>query len=353
MKQLLEQVEANSTYVEIPDRGHVFPGMMATDQLSAFYREHLSARTVPPRRPDNFTLTVARPFDTASKHGVRVWELLLPGQIGKVEVWTNNLSGACHVRTSNIRTLTLPWTPDHCSSTMADGQDITNMVHSSPQGSLRNNQGHWAIASTSDTDAGGTRDSATKTTHRQLGGLDAIMRTHGKFRIVAKGGHAADFVALQLSRNLLQYYFADAHIDVVDEEEEDDRDPTSNVIRVIEAPQLHLPTAGAAHQTASKDTRPAVFVTDHEGVKHDYRSQGGLAAVYVHPRPSGHTEIVIWGSDEIGLDIAARLAPMLTGVGQPDFIVADKTMLWKGAGGVLCMGFFDIYTQPSRNSYFT
>jgi len=68
-------------------------------------------------------------------------------------------------------------------------------------------------------------------------------------------------------------------------------------------------------------------------------------------------ELDVWGSDARGLEIAARLVPMLTGVGQPDFVIADKTMLEQGAGGVLAMGFF-IGLLPgdltaSTNSYFT
>lgn len=40
------------------------------------------------------------------------------------------------------------------------------------------------------------------------------------------------------------------------------------------------------------------------------------------------------------MDVAARLVPMLTGVGQPDFEIDDMMMSWKGTGGELATGFF-------------
>ena len=48
-------------------------------------------------------------------------------------------------------------------------------------------------------------------TGKQLGGIDAILGTNGVFKIVYHGEDTYD-VALQISRNLQQYFFADSSV---------------------------------------------------------------------------------------------------------------------------------------------
>jgi hypothetical protein len=43
---------------------------------------------------------------------------------------------------------------------------------------------------------------------------------------------------------------------------------------------------------------------------------------------------------------------MLTGVGQPDFVVLDRRMLAKGVDAVLAMGFLDTAWEVSAGSSF-
>lgn len=84
-----------------------------------------------------------------------------------------------------------------------------------------------------------------------------------------------------------------------------------------------------------------------------YQSDAGLGVIMLRPLKGEQVELLIWGADEEGLAIAARLMPMLTGVGQPDFVIADRRMLWGGAGNVLGMGYFDHLWNVTRESYLT
>jgi hypothetical protein len=43
--------------------------------------------------------------------------------------------------------------------------------------------------------------------------------------------------------------------------------------------------------------------------------------------------------------------PMLTGVGQPDFIIVSKRCAWEGAAGVHAMGSFDNSWGVSETSF--
>jgi hypothetical protein len=60
--------------------------------------------------------------------------------------------------------------------------------------------------------------------------------------------------------------------------------------------------------------------------------------------------LVVWGVDAASLQVAARLVPMMTGVGVPDFVIADSRMLWKGIEGTLAMGFLDEKWLVSSNA---
>ena len=84
-----------------------------------------------------------------------------------------------------------------------------------------------------------------------------------------------------------------------------------------------------------------INVRDSTGYIRSYPLEAGLGAIFLTPMTGQKLELVIWGFDEIGLCNAARLVPMLTGVGQPDFILVSKASAWKGAAGVLAMGLFD------------
>ena len=76
----------------------------------------------------------------------------------------------------------------------------------------------------------------------------------------------------------------------------------------------------------------------NDGEHKAYAFEDGLGAIFLSPLPDCRLEIVVWGLDELGLRLAARLFPMLTGVGQPDFIIVRRRCAWEGAAGVLAMG---------------
>lgn len=107
--------------------------------------------------------------------------------------------------------------------------------------------------------------------------------------------------------------------------------------------------------------RPAfpIDLVENEGLalrKHNdtstiFKLQEGLGAIFLRPMPNERLELVIWGFDRLGLRLAARLLPMLTGVGQPEFSVVSKRNAWEGAAGVLAMGFFDSFWNISNSSF--
>lgn len=82
-------------------------------------------------------------------------------------------------------------------------------------------------------------------------------------------------------------------------------------------------------------------VKDSRGRQHEFGKGDGLGAAFLRPLDGERLELVLWGTDSDSLSQAARLVPMLTGVGQPDFIILSDAARWRGVEGALALGFFD------------
>ena len=175
--------------------------------------------------------------------------------------------------------------------------------------------------------------------------MNAILRTRSPFSILATA-KTAD-VAVQLSRNFLQYFGADSHIQISKEVAESLSVGSGNRILVIEAGDV----PGSVLQNFPFEIGGSVIsIRTSSGVRR-FGPRTGLGALYLRPLKDEGLELVIWGADERGLQQISRLAPMLTGVGQPDFIVLDDSARFKGHGGVLASGFFDYRWNVSGTSF--
>lgn len=333
MSQLIRQSDASSIYTELAGENHWFEGIMTTDQLSSFYKQQLNsanAQTIPPHE---FTFTVANPADTGPKHGVKVLQLDRPGQLGRVDV--SFAHSVCNIRTSNILSLELPGIYPHTHEIFVDNYLIDFSLPIDSSTLWKSPDGSWRVLPRGERKA--SRQGA------QLGPMDAFLRTSGTIQIIRQSS-TVQRIALQISRNLCQYFAADTNI--VDHSSSE----FGNSVRVAVGGQLSPSVEGIsaleAHSTG-------VVVRTGKGDHKIYPSGNGLGAIFLRPLDYDAVELVVWGSDEEGLEIAARLVPMLTGVGQPDFVIADRKMLWGGAAEVLAMGFFDHEWNVSGMSYLT
>ena len=354
MHQLLPQSGSESTYHEMEGKPHYWDGVMTTQPLSEFLEHQLTQRVdhdgndIRIRR--SFTLTTMNPADTSSLHGIRILGLTMPGQLGKVEV-TPEGPHAYTLYTSNVRGLEIS-----AQALESDIISIDDEVVNLEKGGILTtieltSEGTWVVSNKT------TNATLPTTRHgRQLGSVDSILRTKGAFQIVnhhSEHAEAVERIALQISHNLCQYFSADTEITTNMSEAVNSR--TGNVVSVylgVEVPPLPIPMGAGGH--GIKVCQDRIETEDARGSKRIYRSRGnGLAAIYLRPLPDERLELVIWGANEASLQIAARLVPMMTGIGVPDFVIADSTMLWKGVEGTLAMGFLDENWQASSNAIFT
>lgn len=159
---------------------------------------------------------------------------------------------------------------------------------------------------------------------------------------------ASSKVALQISRNLFQYFAADSEIVHPPVDANTHR---GNIISVELG--SFTPSAVSRTRTVELDEQHGVIIRRRDGSKRAYAFEEGLGAIFLGPTGHDTLELVVWGVDDGGLRQAARLLPMLTGVGQPEFIIVSRRCAWQGAGGVLAMGSFDNDWKPTEASFFS
>lgn len=181
----------------------------------------------------------------------------------------------------------------------------------------------------------------------QLGSSEAILRGTGT--LIIRISQTATFdIGLQTARNLYQYFRADTEICGPDAPLSDCE---GNIIRV--AYGCELEPSALSRFPIQIDPGRGLCIRDSSGRQHIYKFRAGLGVAMLRPLAGTRLELVFWGYDLEGLRYAARLLPMQTGVGQPDFVVVSQQCAWRGAPGVVAMGFLDTSWQVSGASYLT
>ncbi|KAL6705360.1 hypothetical protein ACN47E_007009 [Coniothyrium glycines] len=332
--QQLYLAGADSSYNEVPGQNHWWDTIMTTADLLDFYHAQTQSEVVLPRKLQNFSIVVADPGDMGSKGGITVTRLVEPGQYGRVTVHGRT------IRTSNVDSL--DFSPSLWSTSISlNGQEVdltASASNSADQITVNvskggNIQPHEAA------------DSPVLRQRYQMGSMTAILRSQGPFVIRHAGCDDTSRVALQISRNLHQYFQADSIV-AASEEYEIPVNSTGNVITLV----IGVSDVAQSPNFFSVTSR-GVEVKNHLS-EAQYFGDRARSAVYLRPVPGQwhRLELVLWGADTAGLQQAARLVPMLTGVGQPDFVVLSESARWRGVEGALAMGFFDANWKVTASS---
>ncbi|KXT16256.1 hypothetical protein AC579_456 [Pseudocercospora musae] len=343
--QLIREAGADSEYFEFSGKPHWWDGVFTTTPLKDFYQQQIDLNianvTKAPITFESFSLVVANPGDTGSKHGFRILNLINPGQISRLDVSFDPTTLACVISTANVRMFYVPPYFRDCSFVTIDRQELSVQ---SDDWNLELINGTWHLEATS---SDNTRP-IIRRMGNQLGQMDSILRTRGPFQILQHSAQA-DHIALQISRNLCQYFAADT---IVSKDWDQAFASTGNIISV--AIGKDLPQGYFQNHPIQVEKGKKIHIRHFFGDPGNYDDFAdlGLAAIFLRPLPMGRLELVVWGSDASMLEVAARLVPLMPGSGQPDFVVMDKTMLAKGLEGVLAMGFFDNFWEVSKNSFF-
>ncbi|KAA8913215.1 hypothetical protein FN846DRAFT_772479 [Sphaerosporella brunnea] len=345
MHQLVGEENWYTDYYEVSGKGHWWEGVMTEGSLSGFLTHFLNEQPSIPELPYTFSMVVANPGDTGSRGGIVVDQLAEPDRIGRINVERHG--DWWHLSTSNIRR----WHFDGQGARTFERpfgviiDDYQLPVGNSSATFLLEDRGDW-IMTVADLEQTTTEQSwkAVEKSGPQWGAMDAFLASKGRFTIVVPPD--SEFykyaVASDVSRNLYQYFAADTEI--VDQLEEVD----GNVV-LIGRPSSKLHCSGEGFPITISEG--FIAIRDAFGRTKKYKMEKEMGAIFTCPLSRQRLMLVVWGADEVGLRTAARLVPLRTGVGQPNFVIVGREMRFMGAGGAKAMGMFDSTWQVSAASY--
>lgn len=347
MSSLRSQTSVRSDYVELPGKEHWWEGAMTTQPLTEFYERYLDGSAPTRLAPNSFVVVYPNSDDIGSS--IIVDQLESPDRLGRIEVNTkfDGECGAWVAQTTNIRRLHLDLDllsslGYKLSTIFLDDTEIsydTATLYNTTT-LLRSRSGVW------EADHAHDWKSLFQRFGRQRGALDAFMRTSGAFQVVSCVERDLS-LAVQISRNMIQYFAADSNIlSCMDYELALAR--PGNIITLVAE---HPPPPARLRTFPITIEADGIKLVGKDGKQRVIRIADAWGVVMLRPLPDQRLELLVWGSNEAGLQHASRLVPTITGVGQPDFIVFSEKARWLGHAGTTAMGFFDYSWNISAASY--
>jgi len=293
---------------------------------------------LPRSRSKSFTLTVAIPIESGSLHGWQIESLDLPGRLGRIHV--KEEEGRFQVDTVNVNSF---------STTC---QNITWLVIDGAQLPLVTDE--YGIMRFQMTQSRVWQPMITKTIQAS-GRLQAVLSSAASLLIIIPEYCSSRelSIALRIAHDLNTYHKLDAEIlqssDALQRAEGGHLGP-GNII-VIGDTQTAF-----SHWTLTQKKTP--FELEGTLLKLNGRSivKPGLGIVFLHPHPTSGTAnmLFISGTDAYGLERAARLFPVRTGIAVPDWLIVDGWADDVGFAGVIGAGVWGrvwVWNEPTSWHY--
>ncbi|QIX01796.1 hypothetical protein AMS68_007313 [Peltaster fructicola] len=346
MYDLVHRSGASSDYFEVSGKPHWWHGVMTTPPLRQFYQDHLE-RDSSTHQVGDFILSTASPGDTSSKHGLRILSLTKPSLLGRLHVtFSSPGHDNCTIRTENVDRFELGSDfLQRCSHLLVDAGYVDWHETNTTLGITikMDPSGAWTLSRAN-------LDDCTRAP-QQHGGLEAILRSNGTIYLFSHSP-GTENVATEIANNLMQYFSADVEVAML---YETTHLGSGNVISLAYGPDMPSglqDCATSCRMDIDKQGRLNISTATRVAHSFDISRNNIVAAAFLRPLPDHRLELVFWGVDLASLRLSVCLLPLMTGSGQPDFVIATQQMLSRGLGGVFAMGFFDSSWCPSTASYF-
>ncbi|KAK1229074.1 hypothetical protein PQX77_007890 [Marasmius sp. AFHP31] len=324
---VFKQWNPNSTisFKEDPGQPHFYSTVFDNDEVQSYLDQVLESAAAP-SPSKSFTLTVALPADSGTLHGWRVDRLSTPGRLARLAVQVNN--DQVHVVSSNIKAFSVDLSvfPVH-----PDGLWIDKTRLRIPDDVVQSKQ----IVSFHAVDYKVWKVSSEQNAIQRSGRVQTILSSdHAPlvFVIPDEDNERELSLSLRIAHDLQIYHRLDAEILL--DTEISDKVGLGNLVVI-------------GKRAAS--TLGANFNQDQTGLD----SKGfeiksppgsldapGLGIVFLHPHPINKDGkmLLMQSTDNSGLERAARLFPIRTGVTVPDWVVVGPDADKVGAAGVVSAG---------------
>ncbi|KAF3902043.1 hypothetical protein AA313_de0207966 [Arthrobotrys entomopaga] len=345
----------NPGYHEFPRASHWFEGIMTTPPLGDFLSRFFSRVRPLPQTGSRFSVVVGNPGAMASRGGLRALQLVDPSTLGRINVEIKvGPNIIWKITTSNIRRFELDYTLAEKRTLAApscvevDGNKIL-IADYRIRNRIRLLLEHrkWILFD----------DDSWQVNERhglQLGSLSALFNSRGCISILFRNNTALsrhyNQKALEISRNLYQYYSADTRIGTIDDLKQI---KDGNIVVLGRFDNSFLPEELKSTFPVSQTESGDIDIQLQNGETITYKNRPGLGMVFLFPTGNDRVGILIWGSNDDAVRRASRLLPIRTGTSQPDFIILGPESGWSGAAGALALAMFDSHWQfRVESSYF-
>ncbi|ORY88575.1 hypothetical protein BCR35DRAFT_276583, partial [Leucosporidium creatinivorum] len=329
---------SSTIYSEVSGAGHWFDEVLNAPIVNRFL-DHLISHSNRSQLLTNaleFTLTTANPDESGSKLGFRILELEAPGRLARIEVEVYDLSKSprlvedprIRLRTTNVRSFSF------------GGAVFEEALGFLPRALAIDN--HSPIPLTTTTTTFSTDGSNPFTIHtptpRRYGPLISILSSPRPLVLVVgtSGSPSTTRHLTSIAERIAHdaYLYGRVDCEVVRDDEVDET-PEGNVALLGDS----YANSVTARWAKSWPT-PVSFVSPSAFAINDrlFETPGqGLLFLTAHPSHPSSLVLVLAGVGAEGLERAARLFPVRTGVPLPDFVVTAPSMT---SGGVEAAGFW-------------
>jgi hypothetical protein len=343
MHQLIEETGSRSVYDVVKGQGHWWEDVATEPKLGEFYKQNLKNPKVL-RLGDvkEFELVVADPGDMSGRFGVRVMYLQQQGSMGSLKVSFDKDRDLWRFVPKNIMAFEIPDDDVMANVEIDDGFGVPSILRrdTTPK------TGPRTVWRYKEEQTWTTIDPPYPPTRRwtHFGGLSAILRaTSSPFYINATSPDLLP-LALQISRNFNTYFGADTELVLRPNHTQGQYYNAHSIVLAIGNSDPHPPADNSFPIRVSSTNSNHLEFRSKQGYWRNLAPKEAQGSIFIRPGPNEGLEIVVWGSNLEMAEQAARLIPMMTGTGQPDWIVCRKEMMWKGLEG--CdLGWFDAWWQ--------
>ncbi|WWD17332.1 hypothetical protein CI109_101772 [Kwoniella shandongensis] len=307
--------DSSVTMIEIPEKGHWWEDVLNNEHVNKFIDEMPKRQTWDEQRRKGYTLTVGNPQECGGRAGIRVVELDIPGRLARLDVnarqWRDDgPNNPLDLRGTNIRRIEL---------VSDQSRDVLTKARN----------GQWTTA-------------GPLTPPRAYGPMIRLLATRELITIVvplSSTQHVS--VATRIAHDLYVYHRVDSEI--IDAQEGLEKAAKEQVgegsIVVIGRPEDNR----YAEWMIKQEKIPLSFPTKSVMLVEDklvYDKGAGVITLHPHPTSYQALSVLIAGNDALGLELAARLFPIRTGVPVPDWAIVSPRSRWQAAGGLIGAGFW-------------
>ncbi|RXK38309.1 hypothetical protein M231_04482 [Tremella mesenterica] len=295
--------------LEVPGRGHWWNEIFALPEVGQFL-DTLRPRKADEERKEGFTLTTANPDETGSRAGIRIVELQTPGRLARLDVNARQWRNGSRIPELDLR------------STNVKRIEITS------------GRGAGVFVKSKQT----WEEEMSPYQPRAYGPMIRLLASTAPIAFVIGRDVQHLNIAKRLAHDLYVYQRQDSEI----------LSDGDALLRIAQDELLgSIVSIGRPEDNRLTDYLlkqckiPLAFPTKSVMTLNDelvYEAGAGIITLHPHPTHRRALACIIAGNDALGLELAARLFPIRTGVPIPDWVIIGRQATWKAAGGFIGAG---------------